>query len=129
MERSPRRLFLLRVFTASFRRLSRQRRGAIVTHKDYILIAEALRTAHSSSNLFYAASRRGSTTKDKEEVACNAVINAAEVMCLFLQRDNPRFDRDHFLAMVRGEREVGSKPQSVCDTPCASKGYQSRYQS
>lgn len=25
--------------------------------------------------------------------------------------DNPRFDREHFLAVVRGEREAGSKPE------------------
>jgi hypothetical protein len=77
-----------------------------VTHKDYILIAEALRTAHSSSNLFYAASRTSAATKSKEEVAYDAVINAAEVMCLFLQRDNPSFNHELFLAVVRGEKEL-----------------------
>ena len=65
-----------------------------MTRKDYILIAGALRNEYEK------------TTKDfRLGVNC-----AAQRIANVLAADNPRFDREHFLSVVRGERELNSKP-------------------
>ncbi len=61
-----------------------------MTRKDYIRIAEALRIARESGGL--------------------DVTGVAEFIGNALYNDNPRFDREYFLAIVRGERELTSRP-------------------
>jgi len=67
-----------------------------MTSKDYILIAEVLRIEYLNCDEGYRA----------EE----AIHRVAMEMVDMLKRDNPRFDREHFLAVVRGERELQSRP-------------------
>lgn len=73
-----------------------------MTRKDYTLIAEALRDVVSSVG-------------DSDTALLNAyrygMVKSAEAIAVRLASDNPRFDRKHFLAVVRGERELGSKPE------------------
>jgi len=57
-----------------------------MTRKDYILLAEALRLSRENGE------------SPESEIAA------------MLKRDNSRFDREHFLAVVRGERELQSRP-------------------
>ena len=61
-----------------------------MTRKDYILIAEALRKAHAATPISSA-------------LAIQLVSDA-------LQKDNPKFNRDHFLAVVRGNKSLTSRP-------------------
>ena len=67
-----------------------------MTRKDYILIAEALREhrpiMHDGTDWY-----RGYWK------TCEAVADT-------LASDNPRFSREHFLAVVRGEKELNSRP-------------------
>lgn len=67
-----------------------------MTRKDYIAIAEALRDALNltSGNCHHR----------------DGVRDAAEKIANAMQDDNPSFDRAHFLAVVRGERELTSRP-------------------
>lgn len=66
-----------------------------MTRKDYILLAEALRSARGAAE--YLAERK-------------AVDFTASRVAQALQGDNPRFDMTHFMAVVRGERELQSRP-------------------
>ena len=71
-----------------------------MTRKDYILLAEALRNAgdiHVQDDF-----QRGKKT---------GVAVAVEFICDALQRDNSRFNRDHFLAVVHGEKDLHSHPR------------------
>jgi len=73
-----------------------------MTRKDYILIAEVLRIEYLNCDDGYRA----------EE----AIHRIAMEMADMLHRDNPRFDREHFLAVVRGERELQSRsPKSQAE--------------
>jgi len=65
-----------------------------MTRKDYILIAGALADWHS-------------VLAGKHE---SAAVEAALRVANALESDNPRFNREHFLAVVRGERELQSRP-------------------
>ena len=84
-----------------------------MTRKDYILIAEAFQRV-----------RKGSLGETSSFVQCiQAVLDA-------LAADNPRFDRAHFLAVVRGEKELTSKPEKPAlltdghvNWPCWETGY------
>lgn len=71
-----------------------------MTRKDYILLANALRVASKQSveNEYY-----GGTVSDGVELAAKHVATALGVT-------NPKFDYGHFLAVVRGEKELHSKP-------------------
>lgn len=63
-----------------------------MTRRDYILLARALRRAYFAREpgMFPWAI----VTEIANELAA----------------DNPRFDRNHFYAVIRGERELESKP-------------------
>jgi hypothetical protein len=72
-----------------------------MTRKDHTRIAEALREAKEAN---------WSTTPDDEELRCEqadghrlGVKDALLYIVLTLDRDNPRFDLQHFLAVVNGE--------------------------
>ena len=75
-----------------------------MTRKDYLLIAEVLRDTRS-----IALAGPGFAHKSNPDEV-RGIDNIAAVMACKLQDDNPRFDRAHFLAVVRGEKELTSKP-------------------
>jgi hypothetical protein len=68
-----------------------------MTRKDYILLAKTLRhTWHQS----------GDQAKYGVE---RAIRNISEA----LEEDSSRFDPEHFLAVVRGEKDLNSKPSKI----------------
>lgn len=69
-----------------------------MTRKDYILIARALRDAHETG---------GFTEENDKQV----VLDIARVIAGALAADNPNFAHDHFLAVVRGEKALESRPR------------------
>jgi len=74
-----------------------------MTRKDYSLIAEALR----NSLLDYESAQPTSLMRNSVKTNLNNVFdNVASV----LAADNPHFNRDHFLAVVRGHRDLNSRP-------------------
>lgn len=83
-----------------------------MTRKDYIVIADALRTAHKDA----CASKDADTSKTntyQHGHVCGAIVgisDAASLIADVLQSDNPRFDREHFMAVVRGQKELLSRP-------------------
>lgn len=80
-----------------------------MTRKDYILIAEALRNTLRSANARY---ERQTEDLDKawSSGSQNGVLESAEMLADRLAYDNPRFDREHFLAVVRDEKALNSRP-------------------
>ena len=72
-----------------------------MTRKDYILIARALGCAH------------GQVYCKEENSYQGGVRCAAMHIALGLKEDNPNFDREHFLAVVRGEKALTSRPPRV----------------
>lgn len=71
-----------------------------MTRKDYILIAEALRDKRNCMD----------GADDVNGRMYETFWDTTERICGALYRDNPRFDREHFLAVVRGEKELNSRP-------------------
>jgi hypothetical protein len=69
-----------------------------MTRKDYILIAEALRIPYLSE------------VRNESPQHADGILMAASEIADSLQRDNLRFNREHFLAVVRGEKELMSRP-------------------
>jgi len=73
-----------------------------MTQKDYIRIARALLKG------------RHDALGEEPELDSQAVEFTIDTVAFFLadelQNDNPRFDREHFLAVVRGEKALNSKP-------------------
>lgn len=74
-----------------------------MTRKDYILIAEALRA-------IYLEAKKTSKDSDNQVARLSGVQEAATEVAEALQRDNPSFNLYHFLAVVRGEKDLNSKP-------------------
>lgn len=67
-----------------------------MTRRDYIHIARAL----------MQTVERYEMGDDKRQ----AVLLAARAIANECQQDNPRFNAEHFLAVVRGERDLYSHP-------------------
>lgn len=67
-----------------------------MTRKDYILIAGALRDAYFTE-ILGGGGRCG-------------VESIAEYIADVLAGDNIRFDRTHFMDVVRGDKELHSRP-------------------
>jgi hypothetical protein len=67
-----------------------------MTRKDYIIIAEALRVSYLSP----LATEQGK----------KAIESTAAEIADSLRRDNSRFNFAHFMAVVRGEKELLSRP-------------------
>lgn len=72
-----------------------------MTRKDYILIAGALQTARVK------AENKPGVLPKSWEVPMNF---DAEHVADALATDNPRFDREHFLSVVRGQKDLNSRP-------------------
>ena len=81
-----------------------------MTRKDYILIAEVLRVEYYNSRI----RQKGLHCSDGERLfadgQCSAVWLAANSMADSLARDNSRFNREHFLDVVRGDKPLLSRP-------------------
>jgi hypothetical protein len=73
-----------------------------MTRKDYIRIADALITAIDLSPEHCVESER-------EAHKCG-VMFAAECIAEELERDNSRFNKEHFFAVVRGEKPLQARP-------------------
>ena len=84
-----------------------------MTRKDYILLAEALRVQRRNAaiNLESAKKQRDSSNPPVYECGViNGIDYATDEIADALQRDNSRFNREHFIAVVRGEKELLSRP-------------------
>ena len=69
-----------------------------MTRKDYILIAEALRKQFTHS------------LDVNMPTNPQAVLQVADSIACALAQDNAKFNREHFLAVVRGEKSLTSHP-------------------
>lgn len=79
-----------------------------MTRKDYILIAETLQERYAVIDGDLQTSEGKATAVISEHLA--GFYDAVESVASALASDNPRFDREHFLAVVRGERKLTSRP-------------------
>jgi hypothetical protein len=84
------------------KRISATKEGETMTRKDYIKLADVLFTARTWAEPW-------EPSKDRTEVH-QTVDWIAGKIAIALHDDNPRFDREHFLAVVRGERSLNSRP-------------------
>ena len=75
-----------------------------MSRKDYILIAEVLRVEYKRACL------RDKDKPMEDRDTMGTVWDVTESMADSLRRDNSRFDREHFLAVVHGEKELLSRP-------------------
>lgn len=75
-----------------------------MTRKDYIAIASALADARAE------VLGRAHYSQQTIQACEDGVLRAATFIAMRMEADNPRFDRDHFLAVVRGEKALGSRP-------------------
>jgi hypothetical protein len=78
-----------------------------MTRKDYIIIAESLKEALESAHDW---DTRNVTAGNPASHAAG-VLFAANRIASRLATDNPRFNHAHFLAVVRGEKELKSRPE------------------
>lgn len=69
-----------------------------MTRKDYVVIAEALRDCFSHSLDVYTCTNP------------QAVLEISNRIAAGLANENPRFNREHFLAVVRGDKALHSRP-------------------
>ncbi len=67
-----------------------------MTRKDYILIARELSHSYRCAGV--------------STPATEAIMHVARNIAHQLKDDNPRFDFHHFLAVVRGEKALESRP-------------------
>ena len=75
-----------------------------MTRKDYILLAEALRDKRQGLDV--------ASVPNPERLSAmyESFWDTIDHICGALYQDNPRFNRDHFLAVVRGEKPLDSRP-------------------
>ena len=94
-----------------------------MTRKDYILIANVLRVA-----------RNNASPATQGDLSLFAIDQLTDDLCAELKRDNARFNREHFVAVVKGLKGLQSHPsrkairaalESVADSFVESKGVQS----
>jgi hypothetical protein len=69
-----------------------------MTRKDYIVIAGVLRRVYSTCLDVYNPSNP------------QAVQEMANAFACALSKDNPRFNREHFLAVALGQKGLHSRP-------------------
>ena len=77
-----------------------------MTRKDYIVIASALRDAYQKEEMDNKYASEGEPTRTNLQ----ALETASCCIAAALRVDNDRFDHDHFLAVVRGEKGLNSRP-------------------
>ncbi len=78
-----------------------------MTRKDYILIAGALRASYVRTN---PDNFNNQSSKDTALVEREGVLTAAYQIAVALEGHNRRFNREHFLAVVLGEKDLTSRP-------------------
>lgn len=78
-----------------------------MTRKDYIAIADMLGKIRYRLNLEVSEQLKETEYQAGQFDMLNKVTDE---LCDALKRDNGRFDRDHFLAVVRGEKALTSRP-------------------
>jgi hypothetical protein len=84
-----------------------------MTRKDYILLAEALRIQRYNASIVLESAKRVKDSTNPPAYECgviNGIDYASDEIADALAHDNARFDKDHFLAVVRGERDLRSRP-------------------
>lgn len=81
-----------------------------MTRKDYILIASALREEYLSNPSSVPVELRTSTAMAEVAAVKEGILRAAFRVSVALELDNPKFDREHFLAVVRDEKSLTSRP-------------------
>lgn len=77
-----------------------------MSRKDYILIAEVLRVLYHRAKLDV----KNPHTDSVCVAVANTILNVSEELADSLARDNSGFRREHFLAVIRGEKELLSHP-------------------
>ncbi len=75
-----------------------------MTRKDYILIAEALQISLKDWETAAPTSLMRNSPK-------TILINTFQNIASALANDNPRFDGNHFLAVIHGEKSLTSRPR------------------
>jgi hypothetical protein len=70
-----------------------------MTRKDYILLANTLRIA-----------RNNASPVAQGDLSLFAIDQLTDDLCRELKRDNARFNREHFVAVVKGEKSLQSRP-------------------
>lgn len=81
-----------------------------MTRKDYILLAEALRVQYHNAKFATNADIELDAPALLYQGRLDGIDFAAREIADALQRDNGRFNREHFLAVVRGEKDLHSRP-------------------
>jgi len=83
-----------------------------MTRKDYIAVAQVLHDAFTDCRNTEVTAIREACKEDAHGWYCRKieVERIADGIAAVMAIDNPRFDREHFLAVVRGERELQSRP-------------------
>ena len=82
--------------------------------KDYILLSESLRRTRPVEGMH---SGRGGSHSEKCFHSCYDSWNlSVRDIANGLSDNNPHFDREHFLAVVRGEKDLNSRPARVRDS-------------
>lgn len=79
-----------------------------MTRKDYIVIAEALRIQFLNAKR--ELEQAEAITLEFYEGRLSGVRSVAVEIADSLQRDNARFNRQHFMQVVYGEKDLLSKP-------------------
>jgi hypothetical protein len=82
-----------------------------MTRKDYILIASVLRNANSTCLDVHNPSNP------------QAVQEMANAFACALANDNPKFNREHFLAVVYNEKSLTSRPAKSFRVHLGGKRY------
>jgi hypothetical protein len=77
-----------------------------MTRKDYIVIASALRDAYQKEEMNNKYAVQGEPARTNLQ----ALETASCCIATALQVNSDRFDCDHFLAVVRGEKGLNSRP-------------------
>ena len=75
-----------------------------MTRKDYIAIAKVLAERH-----YCLREDLSLDSRERRDRLWELELTADNLTYMFAD-DNPRFDREHFLAVVRGERALESRP-------------------
>lgn len=75
-----------------------------MTRKDYIRIAAELRATRAT----YIGTPL--ITAEEQQIALAVLTCVESRLAATLKIDNPRFDSGHFLAVVRGEKDLESRP-------------------
>jgi hypothetical protein len=82
-----------------------------MTRKDYIVIAEALRVQYTRAlNTINACDTDKTLSRHAADGFCSGVLYVAEEIADACKRDNARFSKPHFMAVVRGEKALLSRP-------------------